>query len=53
MYVEKNKSPKEFSAIMYAFIHGLVGLHLAGHSEEEKGLDNAEILIENFVRQMI
>ncbi len=33
------------TAIIYAFIHGLVELHLTDHTEVSKGLDNAESLI--------
>lgn len=41
--------PKEATAILYAFIHGLVELHLAGHSEIAKGLDNPELLIDRMI----
>ena len=37
------------TSIMYAFIHGLIELHLAGHVEKVKGLDDAEKLIEEFL----
>jgi hypothetical protein len=35
----------EKTAILYSFIHGLVELHLAGHNEVSKGLNNIEQLI--------
>ncbi len=37
------------TAILYAFIHGLVELHLIGHNEVSKGLDNAAVLIRHMV----
>ena len=37
------------TAILYAFIHGLVELHLAGHNEGAKGLDDAKQLINHMV----
>ncbi len=40
---------KEATAILYAFIHGLVELHLVGHTEIAKGLDNPGLLIDGFV----
>lgn len=43
------KSPTQSTAIMYAFIHGLVDLNFAQHSETEKGLDNPSHLIESFL----
>ncbi|MFX3635045.1 MAG: TetR/AcrR family transcriptional regulator [Candidatus Pristimantibacillus sp.] len=43
------KSPTQSTAIMYAFIHGLVDLNLAQHSETEKGLDSPTYLIESFL----
>ncbi|MDQ0061648.1 TetR/AcrR family transcriptional regulator [Paenibacillus harenae] len=43
------KSPTQSTAIMYAFIHGLVELHSAQHSESEKGLDNPIHLIDSFL----
>ena len=44
-----NHTSKEATAIIYAFIHGLVELHLAGHTETEKGLNNPNILIERMI----
>jgi AcrR family transcriptional regulator len=38
------------TAILFAFIHGLVSLHLAGHTEKMKGLDDAQRLIEDFIK---
>lgn len=43
---------KETTAILYAFIHGVVELNLAGHKESTKGLDNPGLLIERFVDSM-
>jgi len=43
------KSPKESTAIVYAFIHGLVEINSSGHLEPEKGLDNPVSLINSFV----
>ena len=40
---------KEATAIIYAFIHGLVELHMAGHTEEEKGLDDPGLLIDRMI----
>ena len=40
---------KEATAILYAFIHGLVELHLVGHKEIAKGLDNPGLLIDKFI----
>jgi len=40
---------KEATAIIYAFIHGLVELHLSGHMESEKGLDDPGLLIERMI----
>lgn len=42
-------TPKEATAILYAFIHGLVELHLVGHKETTKGLDNPGLLIDKFI----
>jgi len=39
----------EKTAILYAFIHGLVELHLNGHTEMSKGLDDAKVLINHMV----
>ncbi len=44
-----NHRSKEVTAIIYAFIHGLVELHLAGHTETEKGLNNPKLLIERMI----
>jgi AcrR family transcriptional regulator len=35
----------EKTALLYAFIHGLVELHLAGHDEVSKGLNDIKVLI--------
>ncbi|AOZ92938.1 TetR/AcrR family transcriptional regulator [Paenibacillus crassostreae] len=43
------KSPNQSTAIMFAFIHGLVELNAAEHSEAEKGLDNPINLIQSFL----
>ncbi len=45
----KSHTPKETTAILYAFIHGLVELHLVGHREVTKGLDNPVLLIDKFI----
>lgn len=42
-------TPKEATAILYAFIHGLVELHLVGHKESTKGLDDPRLLIDKFI----
>lgn len=42
-------SPMETTAMILSFIHGLVDLHISGHLEEEKGLDNSSRLIQSFV----
>jgi len=47
-YDMKN-SPKELTAMVFAFIHGLVELNSTGHLEPEKGLDNPIGLINSFV----
>ena len=39
----------EATAILYAFIHGLVELNLVGHKEIAKGLDNPGLLIAKFI----
>lgn len=43
------KSPTESTAIMYAFIHGLVELNSAQHTESEKGLDHPTHLLDSFL----
>ncbi|GAA4719257.1 TetR/AcrR family transcriptional regulator [Brevibacillus fulvus] len=43
------KSPNQSTAIMFAFMHGLVELHAADHSEAEKGLNEPIELIESFL----
>ncbi|WP_059049458.1 TetR/AcrR family transcriptional regulator [Paenibacillus senegalimassiliensis] len=43
------KSSKESTALMFAFIHGLVDLNASGHFEAEKGMDDADRLIQSFV----
>jgi hypothetical protein len=42
------KPSEELTAIVYAFIHGLVGLNFTGHYESEKGLDAPYNLIHLF-----
>lgn len=51
-HTAKNRTVKETTAMIYAFIHGLVCLHLAGHKEPEKGLDKPEKLIHQFINDM-
>ncbi len=46
-------NPKQATAILYAFIHGLVELHLAGHLEVEKGLDNPQLLIDGIIDSIV
>jgi len=41
------------TAIQYAFIHGLVELHLIGHREMSKGLDDARVLIHHMVESIL
>ncbi|MCP4137738.1 MAG: TetR/AcrR family transcriptional regulator [bacterium] len=43
----------EKTAILYAFIHGLVELHLIGHTEISKGLDDAKLLIHHMVESIL
>lgn len=43
------KPIKELTAMVYAFIHGLVELNFSGHSESEKGLDDSISLINSFL----
>lgn len=43
------KSPIQSTAMLFAFIHGLVELQAAGHSETEKGLDHPNELIDSFL----
>jgi AcrR family transcriptional regulator len=38
------------TAMLFAFMHGLVQLHLAGHTEKVKGLDDAQRLMQDFLR---
>jgi len=45
----QDASPKEITAILYAFIHGLVELHLGGHNEVDKGLSDPEELISRII----
>lgn len=45
-------SAKKATAIVYSFIHGLVELSLAGHTEVEKGLDNPQMLINQFINAL-
>ena len=42
-------TPQETTAVLFAFIHGLVELHLAGHNEKEKGLDDPDLLINRMI----
>lgn len=44
-----HKSPKQLTAIIFSFIHGLVELNSAQHSEIEKGLNNPADLIDAFL----
>lgn len=39
-------------AMVFAFIHGLIQLTNAGHTEVEKGLSDSQNLITNFVKKM-
>jgi AcrR family transcriptional regulator len=43
------KPANQSTAIMYAFIHGLVELNMSEHSEAEKGLDSPNGLINAFL----
>ncbi|GIP26995.1 TetR family transcriptional regulator [Paenibacillus sp. J23TS9] len=43
------KSSNQSTAMMYAFIHGLVELNISEHSESEKGLDSPIQLIDSFL----
>jgi AcrR family transcriptional regulator len=44
-----SKSPKELTAMVSAFILGLVDLNSAGHLESEKGLNDSAGLINSFI----
>ena len=44
-----NKSPSQLTAMISAFIVGLVELNSAGHLESEKGLDDPTALINSFL----
>ncbi|MDP4094496.1 MAG: TetR/AcrR family transcriptional regulator [Bacillota bacterium] len=44
-----NKPTKVITAMVYAFIHGLVELRFAGHDEPEKGLNDPHSLISSFL----
>jgi AcrR family transcriptional regulator len=44
-----NKATKELTAMVYAFIHGLIELKFAGHNESEKGLDDPQVLISSLL----
>ena len=44
-----SNSPKQLTALVSAFIVGLVELNSAGHLESEKGLDDSTALINSFV----
>jgi AcrR family transcriptional regulator len=41
------------TAILYAFIHGIVELHLAGHNEAEKGLNDITPLINDVLEAVL
>lgn len=43
------KPTKELTAMVYAFIHGLIELKFAGHNEAEKGLDDPHVLISSLL----
>lgn len=43
------KPTKELTAMVYAFIHGLIELKFAGHEEPEKGLNDPHSLISSFL----
>lgn len=45
--------PIQKTAVFFAFIHGLVELHLAGHNEASKGLDDAQMLIALLIKTML
>jgi AcrR family transcriptional regulator len=49
----KKKILLEKTAILYAFIHGIVELHLAGHSEADKGLNDIAGLINNILDSIL
>lgn len=40
-------------AMVFAFIHGLIQLTNAGHTEVEKGLSDSQNLITNFVKKWL
>lgn len=44
-----NKPVKELTAMVYAFIHGLIELKFAGHNESEKGLNDPYSLIKSLL----
>lgn len=46
---EKYPEVTQSTAIMYAFIHGLVELNISEHSESEKGLDSSTYIIDSFL----
>jgi AcrR family transcriptional regulator len=41
------------TAILYALIHGIVELHIAGHNEAEKGLDDVTLLINDVLEAIL
>lgn len=47
--VTDSKIITERTAILYAFMHGLVGLHLVDHNQESKGLHDVETLIRHML----
>ena len=44
---------KEITALLFSFIHGLVQLHLVGHNEPEKGLNDIDKLINMQIDRII
>lgn len=45
----QGKSPKQLTAMISAFIIGLIDLNSSGHLESEKGLDSPDSLIRTFL----
>ncbi|OGR15318.1 MAG: hypothetical protein A2277_05720 [Desulfobacterales bacterium RIFOXYA12_FULL_46_15] len=45
--------PVQKTAVLFAFIHGMVELHLSGHNEVSKGLDDAQPLIDLLIESML
>jgi AcrR family transcriptional regulator len=48
-HVDPAQTPKR-TAVVFAFIHGVVELHLAGHFERIKALDDTEMLVDEVLR---